>query len=172
MQAADTAILEAIERDVMWPEVIEEAVRQAVDLLEVTSSDADERRHSLGAELRAVEEELSRYAEAIAKAGPLDSLLAELKRRESLREHLKSELRLITLETKVAPLDTARITHDLRERLTGWQGLLQRETPVARQILWEVLVGRVTFTPRGYGNSRYYEFAGRSIPLGNARRRY
>jgi hypothetical protein len=162
MQAADTAILEAIERDLMRPEVIQEAVRQALELLEPTSSGADERRTSLGAELSAVEEELSRYAEAIAKAGPLDSLLAELKRRENRRENLKSELKLIAGETKVASLDTARIIHDLQERLTDWQGLLRRETPIARQILREVLVGRVTFTPRCNRNSRYYEFAGQA----------
>jgi hypothetical protein len=126
MQAADIAILKAIERDVMRPEVLQEAIRQAVQLLQHSRPVADERRAALQTKLSILDEELGRYAEAIAKAGPLDSLLSELKRREGLRENLKAELRLIARESGMSSLDTTRVTRDLQERLASWQGFLQR----------------------------------------------
>src|SRR5262249_27506289 len=61
---------------------------------------------------------------------------------------------------KIRALDTADLTANLRNRLTDWQGLLQRQTPEARQILRRLLVGRLVFTPKQDGIGRYYEFVG------------
>jgi hypothetical protein len=49
---------------------------------------------------------------------------------------------------------------NLRERLTDWKGLLQRQTAEARQILRRLLLGRLVFTPREDEDGCYYEFAG------------
>jgi hypothetical protein len=48
----------------------------------------------------------------------------------------------------------------MRKALTDWQGLLRQEAPHARQPLSALLAGRLTFTPRGKGRDRHYEFAG------------
>lgn len=54
---------------------------------------------------------------------------------------------------------------NLRERLTDWQGLLQRQTAEARQILRRLLIGRLVFTPREHETGRYSELAGKgSLP--------
>ena len=93
-------------------------------------------------------------ARAVAEVGPLASLLAEIRQRETRREHLAAQLESVVGASKLAALDPARVRQSLRERLTGWQGLLARETVEARQILREVLVGRLIFTPRVEGTTR------------------
>jgi hypothetical protein len=89
---------------------------------------------------------------AVIALGPC----AILRRRETAVKRID-----VAEDQGVPPLGEP-LTHDLQERLTGGQGLLQRGTAVARQILREVLVGGRTFTPRCDGNSRYYEFAGQA----------
>jgi hypothetical protein len=62
--------------------------------------------------------------------------------------------------------DPVQVRRNLRTRLTDWQGLLRRETPEGRQILREVLVGRLTFAPKIDGSARYYEFTGQATLSG------
>jgi hypothetical protein len=51
-----------------------------------------------------------------------------------------------------------QVERELRARLADWRGLLQRHTPLSRQILMKLLDKRLTFTPRP---DRAYEFAGK-----------
>lgn len=83
-----------------------------------------------------------------------------MKKREARRTHLKAELVKLGTRAEIASLNAARVSSNLRERLTDWQGLLHRQTAEARQILRRLLVGRLVFTPRGDEKGRYYEFAG------------
>lgn len=160
MEAADRAVLSAVERDLLRPQVVEEALREAVRALQHPEDEVARRREALGANLKKVEDELTRYAEAIATAGRLDAILAAMKEREVRRAHLKTELAKLESRAKVASPDAARLDLTLRERLRDWQGLLQRQTAEARQILRRLLVGRLVFTPREDANGRYYEFVG------------
>ena len=63
---------------------------------------------------------------------------------------LRVEAELATLGTasNVIAIDTSRIKADLLDRLADWQGLPKRETPEARAILREILVGRLIFQPK------------------------
>ena len=129
-------------------------------MLQPSEGETVQQREALETELRKVEAELSRYAEAIATAGALDAIVAAMKEREIRRTSLRSELAKLEGRAKVASLDTAHLMVNLRERLTDCQGLLQRQTPEARQLLRNLLVGRLVFTPREDVNGRYYEFVG------------
>ena len=160
MEAADLAVLSAVEHDLLRPQIVEEALLEAVRGLRISDDQAIRRREDLHVELRRLEVELSHYAKAIAKEGPLDAILAEIREREARRAHLKAELTKLESRAKIASLDAARLSRNLRERLTDWQGLLQRQTAEARRILRRLLVGRLVFTPREDENGRYYEFAG------------
>lgn len=51
------------------------------------------RREALGGELTRLETELARYAEAIAAAGPLDTLRGAIRSREERREAISRELK-------------------------------------------------------------------------------
>ena len=147
-------------------EVVETALEEALDLLRLSGTDIADRRRALEAELADLEQEIARYARAVAEVGPLASLLGELRQRETRRDHLSAQLRALAGATSVAALDPAHVRRDLRERLTDWQGLLRRETPQARQILREVLAGRLIFAPKIDGSARYYEFTGQATLSG------
>jgi len=81
MPLADETILRAITRDVLDPEVMAEALDLALRDLEQPVADPG-RIDTLRAELTRLEGELSRYAEAIADAGPLATILEAVKVRE------------------------------------------------------------------------------------------
>jgi hypothetical protein len=147
-------------------EVVDAAPEQALDTLRPSASEVTQRRRALEDELVDLERELARYARAVADVGPLASLLAEVQQREVRREHLTAQLQLVASAVTLAALDPAHVRRNLRERLTDWQGLLGRETAAARQILREVLVGRLIFTPRIDGTARYYEFTGQATLSG------
>jgi hypothetical protein len=83
-----------------------------------------------------------------------------MKEREARRAHLKAELAKLGSRADITSLNAACVSSNLRERLTDWQGLLQRHTVEARQILRRLLVGRLLFTPKEDEKGRYYEFAG------------
>jgi site-specific DNA recombinase len=160
MEVADWAVLSAIEHDLLRPEVVEEALREAVRELHLSIDEVARRREELQGELIKLDGELARYAEAIATAGELSSIVAEMKKREVRRTHLKAELAKLGTRDEVVSLNAARVSSNLRERLADWQGLLHRQTAEARQMLRRLLVGRLVFTPREDEKGRYYEFAG------------
>ncbi len=166
IEIADRAVLAAIEGDVMRVEVVDTALEEALDTLRLSGADIADRRRTLDVELAELEQEIARYARAVAEVGPLPSLLGELRQRETRRDHLTAQLRTLAGATSIAALDPSHVRRNLRERLTDWQGLLRRETPVARQILREVLVGRLIFGPRIDGSARYYEFTGQATLSG------
>lgn len=160
MEAADQAVLGAVERDLLRHDVVEEALREAVKELHLSKDQIARRRDELQAELTKVDGELARYADAIATAGQLDAIVAAMKEREARRTHLEAELAKLGSRADIAALDAARVSSNLRERLTDWQGLLQGQPVEARQILKRLLVGRLVFTPREDENGQYYESAG------------
>jgi hypothetical protein len=65
-------------------------VSRAVAVQARARQGAAARRPELEAELRRVEAELRRYAEAIAASGPLPAILEALRTRERRREDLRS----------------------------------------------------------------------------------
>lgn len=66
------------------------------------------------------------------EVGPLASLLAEIRQHETRREHLTAQFQTVAGAVKLAALDHASVRQNLRERLTDWQGLRERETVEAR----------------------------------------
>src|SRR5439155_946177 len=56
------------------------------------------------------------------------------------------------------PRDPA-LEREIRHRLADWRAMLRREVPEAREILRNLIVGRIVFKPRP--EARVYEFSGR-----------
>jgi DNA invertase Pin-like site-specific DNA recombinase len=160
--ATDSAVLSAVEHDLLRVEVLETALAKALDMLRPAPDDAGESRgHRIREELTRLEAEVGRLASAIAVGGDLSALLTALREREQRRARL-----LVDLASGERPrpgrngLDLRRVLGDLREKLADWQGLLRQEAPEARRALSALLAGRLIFTPHGEGRERYYEFAG------------
>jgi hypothetical protein len=160
MDVANEAVRYAIMRDVLSIDILEVALEEALTTLKEPTDGRQSERRALQAELELVEVELARYAEAVAKVGPVDALLAEISRRQQRRRQIQEAIQALSSERHIASLDVTRIWRDLARKLTDWQGLLARQAPEARGILRELLVGKLVFTPREDARGRYYEFTG------------
>ena len=55
--------------------------------------------------------------------------------------------------------DMKEVERDLRKGWSEWRGLVKRQMPLSRQVLTELLDGRVAWTPRK--DEGRYDFAGR-----------
>jgi hypothetical protein len=73
---------------------------------------ADRREH-LRVELGRVDVELARYADAIADAGPLDTIVQAIKIREERRQAIRAELRTLA-PAKPGEVDAPKIRCDTR----------------------------------------------------------
>jgi hypothetical protein len=118
-------------------------------------------RERIREELARLDAEDSRLAGAIAAGGELAALLVALQERERRRQALRTELAALERATEGAGrFDVSRVLDALRGQLTDWQGMLRQEGTEARRALSALLAGRLIFTPKGEGGTRYYEFAG------------
>jgi DNA invertase Pin-like site-specific DNA recombinase len=161
MTAADRAVLTTVEAEVLRPEVIEAAVQEALSRLRPARDTVARRRAEGQATLARLEAECGQLTEAIAAGGEWPSLLAGLKARERERRQVEQELAGLAQLEQVSQLDWQQVGRDLRDRLTDWQGLLQRQPAQAQQILRTLLVGRLVFTPKCDVNGDFFwEFAG------------
>jgi hypothetical protein len=106
-----------------------------------------------GKELQALREECDRLAEAIARGGPLDALLARLADRQARYMALERELSARAAERPA--IDLEALSARLRAKLADWRRLLRRNVAEGRAVLRTLLVGPLRFTPieerrRGY----------------------
>src|SRR4029450_10018582 len=81
LSVTDEAVLQAVERGILNPNVVLEATRRAFEALSVDAT-ADHRL-KLERGLKDTETELARLSQAIAAGGPLDTLLAAVRAREA-----------------------------------------------------------------------------------------
>jgi hypothetical protein len=86
-------------------------------------------------------------------------LTAALKAREQRRAHLQRELDALDAGEHLTAFDSAATAHELRHRVEEWRGLVQRNTPIARQVLDRLVIDRICWTPRR--DEGKYEYTGR-----------
>jgi hypothetical protein len=150
-----------VEAEVLRPEVIEASLQEAQTRLRPDRDTVARRQAEGQATLARLEAECGQLTEAIAAGGELPSLLAGLKARERERRQVEQDLAGLAQLERVTQLDWQQVGRDLRDRLTDWQGLLQRQPAQAQQILRTLLVGRLVFTPKCDVNGEvFWEFAG------------
>src|SRR5205823_12822379 len=89
MHLADDTVLQAVSRDVLDPEVVREALDLALRDLEQPATEVAARLDTLKNELARLEAELTRYAQAIAGAGPLRPILQPVKAPDQRRGRLR-----------------------------------------------------------------------------------
>ena len=144
LEIADAVVLEALKEDLLDPDVVEIAVEEALKILQEAPASAPD---TLQTALATVESELKRYAEAVATAGPLPSLLTEIKTREDRRATLQQQIAAQQPVKRTPVLLPIRLKVALYEKLEAWKTLLVQQTTEARAMLTEVLVTPVTFRP-------------------------
>jgi len=147
MHLADDTVLQAITRDVLDPEVVGEALDLALRELEQPAAAGAARTDALKTELARLEGELIRYADAIADAGPLATILQAVKVREQRRDALRAELKTLATPGRTTARDASKIRAELTEYLQNWRDMACQGVAEARRLLRAVLVGRFVFTP-------------------------
>jgi len=152
MRRLDDAVLDVVTERVLQPAHVVATVRAAASRLAAHPSSRRERTR-LTRELREVEQELRRYAEAIATAGPLPSLLEALQIRERRRAALSGELgQLDALKRTTTALDDVALTAELGALCDDWRTLLIEDVAGAQPILRKLLPERlmVERAPTGF----------------------
>jgi site-specific DNA recombinase len=160
MDAADRAVLKAVERDCLQPRIIDAAIERVLGLNQQAAPAHLARRADLERRCHEVEQELARYAEAIASAGPLPSILDQIKAREAEKLRITAELGRLPGACQTIAVERTKLKATLTERLTEWHGLMRRNPVEARHLLTTLLRKRLIFQPKRDTISAYYEFTG------------
>ena len=164
MEDANLMVLEAVLDDVLTPDLVEEAVTEALRILQ-PDDDGEGQLAQLANEMTRVEGERSRLANAIATGGDLDGLLVAMKEREARLVQLDRHRQAV--EARVARSDVGdldRIRRELLALAADWRSLLTKQPVHARTILAKLVVGRVTFTPST--KAKQWELRGRGTVAG------
>jgi len=158
----DAAIIGALRRDVLAPDVVEDVITRALDLHRSEPDAIEARRRQFTADAARVGGELARLTDAIRLGGPLASLVAEAQRLEEQRAGVLAQLEHLDGLSRAAVTWGDDLRRELRRRLTDWQGLIGRQPAVARQIFRKLLVGRLTMNPKITAEGRWYEITGQA----------
>jgi hypothetical protein len=146
---------------VLTPDLVDDVVRHAVELRTATHAHRATARPRPEGELRRVQGELRRYAEAIATSGPLPALLEAIQTRERRRAELEEHLRR---QSSDGPSRDGWRPDEFRRkvqaRVADWLGLFTRgkEEQARETVLRPLLARRVVLTPRVTPAGRFYEF--------------
>lgn len=141
----EQAVLDAVEHEVLDPEVVTLAVNEAMALLRRPIELDAGHAAALNEELHELATAISRLTAAIRLGGALPSLVTELQAAERRRTVVEQALR------PMAPVPAAALAR-VPALLEEWRGLFRRQVPFARQAL-RVLFdgGRAVFTPQESG---------------------
>ena len=137
--------------------MIERAIALALE--ELTPAGHNRTRDELDAEIRGLEGECRRLADAIARGGRLDVLLRTLEDRQDRLGTLQT-LRSAIGEIVRPAFDVRAVEGRLRSLVEDWRGLLVQDVASGREVLRTLLVGPLRFTPVVDERRRGYTFEG------------
>ncbi|MHB0982183.1 MAG: recombinase family protein [Thiobacillus sp.] len=146
MAEVDDAVLSAIERTILTPEVVSEVAHRAT-LLATERNRADpDRKTRLTKELALIRRQLNNFMELVAQGKAPVSVLEEINRRESRITELERELAALALPMVAPSVQT--LEKQFGERMGKFRELLRDDvTGKARQALRKLLIGSVLFVP-------------------------
>jgi len=159
MVETDEALLTTLEAQLLHPEVVQRAVREAVAHLSAAPAQPPARIEAARAELVGVTAQLKRLTDAVVLGGELPTLVAEMKTLERRRAALQADIQQLEHADGFSAADLLALEPELLVRLADWRALFRRHVREARQMLGHLLVGRVIFTPRATGPEWEVEYA-------------
>jgi hypothetical protein len=77
----------------------------------------------------------------------VDALARARQEQEQQRRHILHELSALDRVAQLSTVDVDAIVRDMHRRVQQWRHLLKRQTPGARQVVSELLDGRIAWTP-------------------------
>jgi hypothetical protein len=158
MEDTNAAVLTAVGKQVLSPEMLAAAIDRATERLTVPRTDDDEAER-LRREQRTLDAELSRLTGALAEGGSLRSVLTAIREREAKRERLAARLDALTIIAARPKVDRRAVREELKRRIEDWRAPLTQHVAQARQLLRKVLADRLTVTPEA-GDEGYAAITG------------
>jgi site-specific DNA recombinase len=159
MSVADETILNHFREVILAEDVLNGAIEDVLAAQRPSADHADARRLTLQTDIRRLETEIQNCANAIAiGGGSVSALVQTLQSRDRERAALQQEFDALRTPRRTSKIDDRRVERDLRRRLAEWRSVLRRNAPTARQMLAELIDGRLTFTPDF--ETRDYSFEG------------
>jgi DNA invertase Pin-like site-specific DNA recombinase len=147
MERIDEAVLSTLAGDVLKPAIVDAVIAGVLTALEPAAVSRQ----------ATIDREIARLTEAVATATtPVSTLLKALQARQQRRDTLAATIGADAPD--VTRIDRRAIVAAAREKLTAWRSLLTRQVPDGRELLRQVLVGPLRFTPDG----KRYRFEGRA----------
>ena len=153
IERIDDDVLQALAGDVLRPAVVMAVIDGVLEEMNPQAQAGELAR--LRAEALTVDREMERLTEAIAAGSQLGPLLDALKVRQARRDVLAAAVAARDA-VDVRRFDRKTIEATVKEKVAGWRTLLSKSIEDGRQVLREVLVGPLRFTPEG----RTYRFEG------------
>lgn len=162
LDVLDSAVLEAIEQQILTPEAVTYTVEKALEIVqEQLRSDPDQipRLQAEQAKLRA---ELDRFMTLIATGKAPDAILEQITQREERIKHLDTELERLGTAGTGNELDHIRLRKALEGRIGRFKELVCSDVPLARQALRKLLVEPIEFRPVVLNGRKTYSFEGKT----------
>ena len=150
MVETDEALLRTFEAQLLHPEVVQQAIREAVAQLSAADP-PPAHAQATREELSTATAKLDRLTQAVVLGGDLPTLVAEMTVLERRRAFLEAELQRLEHGGGLSAIDLEALEPELLGRLEDWRALFHRHVMEARQMLTTILSGRVTFIPRTTG---------------------
>ena len=132
-------------RHVLTPALLETVVSNLI--AEATKPEAPGAREELQGELRRVEGELTRLADAVAAGAVVETLLAAIKTREQEKRDLVAKL--AQLDNLPQAADRESIEAKIKDKAKDWQGALTLSPAAGRQVLRRVLTSPIFIRQTG-----------------------
>jgi|GEM_PF-849463 hypothetical protein len=162
MQATDRTLIEFFRENLLHPEVIAAATKNALRQLIPSQESLSGQKRELTIRVAPLDEELSHLTTAVVNGGNVPTLVTAIKERERQKNEAHAAMTRLDSMGQVTQLDARRLEEELRDRVTEWQGILSRHVTQARQILKKLLAGRIRFDPNQDGEQRIYKFSGKA----------
>ena len=158
MEAANAAVLQVFEQEVLHPDVTKTVVRKALDKFRAVEQGWKEEREGLAKQMSIVDAEIKRLVTAIAAGADIPALVEAVKDENECRETLSMNLAMLNSQQQHTDAEWDELEKELNAHFeASWKTLLNRQVEQARQILTKLFGGeRVPFMPTRLG----YEFSG------------
>ena len=153
MEAANKAVMQVFEQEVLHPDVTKTVVRKALDKFRAVEREWAEEREVLLKQMTTVDGEVKRLVAAIAAGADIPALIEAVKAANERREALSRDLAMLNSQHQHTDAEWDELEKEMNEHFeVSWKMLLNRQIEQARQILAKLFGGeRVPFTPTRLG---------------------
>jgi hypothetical protein len=145
LEEADNAVLKALERELLDPEIIETAMQRAIESARPEQS-IKSRRAATQKAIDVLSVERERLTAAVVGGGNAATLVQAIRDCEKRLDVLERELGDLSKQ-RVSAMEPVQQRQMLRSKLADWRGLLREHAPRARQMLRKLIEARIVFTP-------------------------